>query len=195
MQILKRVFQIIIAVIILIIVSPIFIWALLMIFLTTGNSPIYRGKRVGEKGKIFYMYKLRTLRPGAEGEIKARLLRQGDPYITPVGGILRKLKIDEIPQIINVIKGDMNFIGPRPIRPIFYDYYLESIPHFFEKFKIKPGLTGLAQVMGNYQTPVIDKLRYEIFYNSQKNVFLDLKIVLLTIKLLFTNFTTRGKIL
>ena len=192
MRIIKRILQIIAAIIILIIVSPIFLLAMLLIVITSWHSPIYKGKRVGADGKIFFMYKLRTLRIGAETEIKARLLKEGDPYITPVGGVLRKLKIDELPQLLNVIKGEMNFIGPRPIRPIFYDYFLESLPHFRDKFTIKPGLTGLAQVMGDYQTPVIEKLRYEIFYNTHKNIFLDMKIILLTIKLLTGNLFARG---
>jgi|AntAceMinimDraft_17_1070374.scaffolds.fasta_scaffold00603_12 lipopolysaccharide/colanic/teichoic acid biosynthesis glycosyltransferase len=193
MRIIKRILQIVVAIIVLIVVSPVFLVSILLIVITTRNNPIYRGKRVGIGGKIFFMYKLMTLRPGAEGSIKARLLREGDPYITPVGGILRKLKIDELPQLLNVIKGDMNFIGPRPIRPIFYDYFLESLPHFGDKFTIKPGLTGLAQVMGDYQTPVIDKLCYEIFYNTHKNIFLDLKIIVLTIKLLIENIFARAK--
>jgi len=193
MPVLKRILQIIAAIIVLIIISPLFLISILLIVITSRYSPIYKGKRVGEDGKIFYMYKLRTLLPGAEGEIKARLLKEGDPYITPVGAVLRRLKIDELPQLLNVIKGDMNFIGPRPIRPIFYDYFLESLPHFGDKFTIKPGLTGLAQVMGDYQTPVIDKLRYEIFYNTHKNIFLDLKIIVLTIKLLIENIFARGK--
>jgi len=129
MPVLKRILQIIAAIIVLIIISPLFLISILLIVITSRYSPIYKGKRVGEDGKIFYMYKLRTLLPGAEGEIKARLLKEGDPYITPVGAVLRRLKIDELPQLLNVIKGDMNFIGPRPIRPIFYDYFLES-PRF-----------------------------------------------------------------
>ena len=193
MRVIKRILQIIVAIIIIVIISPIFLLAMLLIVLTSRHSPIYKGKRVGENGKIFFMYKLRTLRVGAESEIKARLLKEGDPYITPIGGVLRKLKIDELPQLLNVIKGEMNFIGPRPIRPIFYDYFLESLPHFRDKFTIKPGLTGLAQVMGDYQTPVIEKLRYEIFYNTHKNIFLDMKIILLTIKLLTENLFARGK--
>jgi len=193
MRIIKRILQILVAIILLIIVSPLFLVSILLIVVTTGHNPIYRGKRVGKDGLNFFMYKLMTLRPGAEGSIKARLLKEGDPYITPIGGVLRKLKIDELPQLWNVIKGDMNFIGPRPIRPIFYDYFLESLPHFRDKFTIKPGLTGLAQVMGDYQTPVIDKLRYEIFYNTHKNIFLDLKIIVLTIKLLIENIFARGK--
>ena len=195
MRIIKRILQIVAAIIVLIVVSPLFLVSILLIVITTRNNPIYRGKRVGKDGINFFMYKLMTLRPGAEGAIKARLLKEGDPYITPIGGVLRKLKIDELPQLWNVIKGDMNFIGPRPIRPIFYDYFLESLPHFGDKFTIKPGLTGLAQVMGDYQTPVIDKLRYEIFYNTHKNIFLDLKIIVLTIKLLIENIFARGKIL
>lgn len=192
MRIIKRIIQITIAVIILIVVSPLFLLAMILIVLTSRHSPIYKGKRVGADGQIFYMYKLRTLRIGAESEIKARLLKEGDPYITPIGGVLRRLKIDELPQLLNVILGDMNFIGPRPIRPIFYDYFLESLPHFGDKFAVKPGLTGLAQVMGDYQTPVIEKLRYEIFYNTHKNIFLDMKIILLTIKLLTGNLMDRG---
>ena len=195
MRIIKRILQIVVAIIVLIVVSPVFLVSILLIVITTRNNPIYRGKRVGKDGINFFMNKLMTLRPGAEGAIKARLLKEGDPYITPIGGVLRKLKIDELPQLWNVIKGDMNFIGPRPIRPIFYDYFLESLPHFRDKFTIKPGLTGLAQVMGDYQTPVIDKLRYEIFYNTHKNIFLDLKIIVLTIKLLIENIFARGKIL
>jgi lipopolysaccharide/colanic/teichoic acid biosynthesis glycosyltransferase len=195
MRIIKRILQIIVAIILLIIVSPLFLISMLLIFITTGHGPIYKGARVGIDGKSFFMYKLRTLRLGAESEIKARLLQPGGPYVTPVGGVLRKFKIDELPQLLNVIKGDMNFIGPRPIRPIFYDYFLESIPHFEDKFMIKPGLTGLAQVMGDYHTPVIEKLHYEIFYNTHKNILLDLKIVLLTLKLIIGNLFSREKIL
>ena len=195
MPVIKRILQIVAAIILLIIVSPIFLLAMLLIVLTARYSPIYQGKRVGRDGRIFNMYKLRTLQPGAEGKIRARLLRENSPYITPLGGFFRKLKIDELPQLFNIIKGDMNFIGPRPIRPIFYDYFLESLPHFADKFKEKPGLTGLAQVMGDYQTPVIEKLRYEIFYNNHKNIFLDLKIILLTLKLLTGNLFARdGKL-
>ncbi len=187
MPLLKRIIQLIAALLSLVILSPILILAMFLIFLTTGKWVIYRGPRVGKDGRIFQMYKLRTLKIGSEGKIRARLLSDSDPYIIPVGGFLRRLKIDEIPQLINIIKGDMNFIGPRPIRPIFYDYFIESIPHYQEKFEVKPGLTGLAQVMGDYQTPVIEKLKYEIFYNAHKNIRLDIKIIILTFKLLFMN--------
>ncbi len=193
MNLLKRTAQILAAVLLLLITSPVFIISIVLLVITTRQGPFYRGERVGKDGKIFFMYKFRSLQPGSEDKIKARLLSPSDPFITPVGGVLRRLKIDELPQLINVIKGDMNFIGPRPIRPIFYDYFLETLPNFQEKFRIKPGLTGLAQVLGDYQTPVISKLRYEIFYNSRKNVFLDLKIVLLTLGLLFRNLFARGK--
>ncbi len=193
MHLAQRTFQILTAVFLLLLTSPVFIISLLLLVVTTRKGPFYKGERVGKDGKIFYMYKFRSLQPGSEDKIKARLLKPSDPFITPVGGVLRRLKIDELPQLFNVIKGEMNFIGPRPIRPIFYDYFLETLPHFQEKFNIKPGLTGLAQVLGNYQTPVISKLRYEIFYNSRKNFFLDLKIVLLTLRLLVSNLFARGK--
>lgn len=193
MNLAKRTFQILAAVILILLTSPIFIISIILMVLTTRKGPFYRGERVGKNGKIFYMYKFRTLEPGSENKIKARLLDPSDPFITPVGGVLRRLKIDELPQLINIIQGDMNFIGPRPIRPIFYNYFSETLPNFQEKFRIKPGLTGLAQVLGNYQTPVIAKLRYEIFYNSHKNVFLDLKIVILTLRLLVSNLFVRGK--
>ena len=187
MGVLKRIIQILSAVAALLLLFPLLVTAMFLIFFTTGKWVLYRGKRVGKDGRIFNMYKLRTLKIGSEGKIRARLLSEDDPYIIPVGGVLRRLKIDEIPQLFNVIKGEMNFIGPRPIRPIFYDYFLETIPRYQEKFKVKPGLTGLAQVMGDYQTPVIEKLKYEIFYNSHKNIRLDVKIIFLTLKLLFKN--------
>ncbi len=195
MAIVKRIIQVGEACLLLILTSPIFLVGLAVTYLFTSRHPIYQGMRVGKDGKQFRMYKIRSLKDGAETHIANRLLRPNDPYLTRVGRIIRRLKIDELPQLFNIIKGEMNFIGPRPIRPIFYEHFLDAIPGYEKKFKSKPGLTGLAQVMGDYETPAMEKLRYEVYYNSRKGIRLDTLIIFKTLIMIFVNIFNRKDIL
>ena len=129
---------------------------------------------------------------GAEGNIGARLLEEHDHYYTPIGRFLKRTKLDEWPQLWNVMKGDMRFIGPRPVRPIFLDQFTAEIPHYGERFRVKPGITGLAQLRGGYYTRPQDKLRYELLYIRYHSVLFDLKILLLTLVKLFHRWLSLG---
>jgi lipopolysaccharide/colanic/teichoic acid biosynthesis glycosyltransferase len=164
----------------------------LAVKLTSPGPVLYRGLRVGKGGRIFTIYKFRTLDEGAESHIGARLLDEQDHYYTTIGRFLKRTKLDEWPQLWNVFKGDMRFIGPRPVRPIFLDQFTAEIPHYCERFRVKPGITGLAQLRGGYYTRPQDKLRYELLYIRQHSVPLDLKIMLLTLVKLFHRWLSLG---
>jgi lipopolysaccharide/colanic/teichoic acid biosynthesis glycosyltransferase len=164
----------------------------LAVKLTSSGPILYRGARVGKDGRIFTIYKFRTLDDGAEGSIGARLLDERDHYYTPIGRLLKRTKLDEWPQLWNVLKGDMRFIGPRPVRPIFLDKFCTEIPHYRERFRVKPGITGLAQLRGGYYTRPQDKLRYELLYIRHYSVVFDLKILLLTLVKLFHRWLSLG---
>lgn len=165
----------------LILLFPIIICISLLIKLTSPGPILYKGERVGKDEKLFTIYKFRTLRLGAEEEIGDTLLTDNDNYFTKIGRFLRRTKLDEIPQLINVIKGNMNFVGPRPIRPIFLKEAKETIQGYDVRFRLKPGLTGLAQLRGDYYTTPRNKLRYETIYLQNHSILLDLKIIFLTL--------------
>ena len=164
----------------------------LAVKLTSPGPVLYRGLRVGRNEKIFTIYKFRTLDEGAERDIGARLLKEHDHYYTPIGRLLKRTKLDEWPQLWNVMKGDMRFIGPRPVRPIFLDQFTAEIPRYGERFRVKPGITGLAQLRGGYYTRPQDKLRYELLYIRHYSALFDLKILLLTLVKLFHRWLSLG---
>jgi lipopolysaccharide/colanic/teichoic acid biosynthesis glycosyltransferase len=164
----------------------------LVVKLTSPGPVLYRGLRVGRDEKIFTIYKFRTLDVGAERDIGARLLKEQDHYYTPIGRFLKRTKLDEWPQLWNVIKGDMRFIGPRPVPPIFLDQFTTEIPRYAERFQVKPGITGLAQLRGGYYTRPQDKLRYELLYIRHYSALFDLKILLLTLVKLFHRWLSLG---
>ena len=122
----------------------------------------------------------------------ARLAMKGDSRVTPVGKVLRNIHFDELPQLINIIKGDMSLVGPRPERPEIAAEYTKEIPEFPYRLKVKAGLTGYAQVYGKYNTTPYDKLKLDLFYIENYSVWLDLKLMLLTLKILFTPDSTEG---
>ena len=128
----------------------------------------------------------------AEKDGVARLASKGDPRITPFGRFIRKVRIDELPQLFNIIKGDMSFIGPRPERPEIIEQYLESMPEFAFRTKVKAGLAGYAQVYGKYNTTPYDKLKLDLTYIENYSVWLDIKLMLLTLKVLITPDSTEG---
>jgi len=184
--ILKRVIDILLAAFLGILFLPVMLIALILTKLTSGGPIFYKQVRVGEKGKPFNLYKFRTMVVEAEKESGPILATENDSRITFVGKFLRKNRIDELPQLWNILKGDMSFVGPRPERPYFVEKYKKSIPGYEERFKIKPGATGLAQVSGSYITTPENKLKYDLIYIYHQSIFLDLKILLQTVKVVLT---------
>ena len=131
------------------------------------------------------IYKLRSMRLDAEAN-GAQMAEEDDPRITKIGRFIRKTRIDELRQVINVFKGDMSIIGPRPERPIFVVQFNEEIPGFIERLRVKPGITGWAQVNGGYDISTKEKLDLDMYYINHQSIFLDMKILFKTIKIIFT---------
>ena len=140
----------------------------------------------------FKILKFRSMRQDAEKDGVARLAKQNDDRITPIGRIIRKIRFDELPQLLNILKGDMSFIGPRPERPEIIKQYLEEMPEFIFRTKVKAGLAGYAQVYGKYNTTPYDKLKLDLFYIENYSLWMDLKLMLLTLKILFNPESTEG---
>ncbi|MGE5482425.1 MAG: sugar transferase [Bacteroidota bacterium] len=153
----------------------------LAIKLTSPGPVFYRQERVGRDGKRFFIYKFRTMVDGAEKLTGPVLATEDDPRITPVGRILRATRLDEIPQVINILKGEMSFVGPRPERPEFVEQFLQQTPDYAYRLKVKPGVTGLAQVRGRYDTSVTNKLRYDLHYIRNYSLLQDLRILFQTV--------------
>lgn len=169
----------------LVISLPIMILAAIAIKLTSPGPIFYSQERVGKDGKLFSILKLRTMIPNAEAHTGPTLSTgTRDTRVTRVGRLLRATRLDEIPQFINVLRGDMSMVGPRPERPCFVADYQVRIPSYRERLRVLPGITGLAQIHGFYQTPVYTKLRYDLMYIYNQSIFQDIKILLLTIKAL-----------
>lgn len=150
------------------------------------KGPItYKQERLGKCGRRFYIYKLRSMRTDAE-KFGAQWAEKDDPRITKVGKFIRKTRIDEIPQLFNILKGDMGLIGPRPERPNFTVQFNEEIPGFINRLAIKPGLTGWAQVNGGYEITPEEKLKEDIYYIKNRSILLDFKILFKTVKVVLT---------
>jgi len=183
------------AVIGLILLSPITLLIAIAIKATSTGPILYAGKRVGRGGRIFTLYKFRTLEIGAEQKIGARLLEHSDGLYTRVGRMLKRAKLDEIPQLWNVIRGEMNLVGPRPVRPIFLETFCREIPGYLQRFAVNPGMTGLAQVRGGYFTHPRDKLRYDRIYIRNQGWWLDGRLVTLTFIKVLNRWLTLGVLL
>ncbi|RBT41349.1 sugar transferase [Enterococcus gallinarum] len=181
----KQIFDILFSIVIGITVFPIVFVFCILILIESPGSPIYQQKRVGLKGKEFTLYKLRSMRNNAEIN-GAQWADKNDKRITGIGKFIRKTRIDELPQLINVFKGEMSFIGPRPERKIFIDEFLKTIPDFNDRLLVKPGLTGWAQVNGGYEITPQEKLELDMYYIENRSFLLDLKIIFKTIKIIFT---------
>jgi sugar transferase (PEP-CTERM system associated) len=181
----KRLSSVVISLAALTILLPLLPLIALAIKLTSPGPVIYRQKRVGYRGKIFNCYKFRTMRADAEAKTGAVWAGTHDPRITPVGRFLRKVRLDEVPQLWNVLKGDMNFVGPRPERPEFVTQLSDVVPYYQLRHMVRPGLTGWAQVRYSYGASMEDakeKLRYDLYYMKHMSLGLDLLIVFETLK-------------
>ncbi|MBN1507156.1 MAG: sugar transferase [Sedimentisphaerales bacterium] len=173
-----RVFDMVVAGIILMVTWPIMLVAALLIKLTSCGPVIYRQRRVGRNGVVFTLYKLRTMIDGAENDTGPVWASAKDRRVTPIGRILRRTRIDELPQLLNVLKGDMSLVGPRPERPCFVDRYeaLQGV-----RLTVRPGITGLAQIRASYDLKPEHKRRYDILYIQHRSILLDAYILLQTV--------------
>lgn len=181
-RIIKRTLDIVMSLAGIIVLSPIMLITAAAIKLDSEGKAIYSQERVTADKKIFNIYKFRTMVENAEKMTGPKLASENDDRITKVGRILRKYRIDELPQLFNIIKGDMSLVGPRPERPVFVERFCEEFPEYDKRFIVKAGLTGYAQTYGKYDTGVRDKLLYDLLYIREYSILLDLKIIFLTIK-------------
>ena len=180
----KRFFDLLVSGTLLLLALPALLVAAVCIFLESGWPLFYRQERVGQGGRVFTIYKLRSMKNGAESDGTPRWAAPNDDRTTRVGRIIRQLRIDELPQIINVFKGEMSFVGPRPERPFFVDQLVKQIPYYALRHSIKPGITGWAQVRYPYGASLddtVEKLQHDLYYVKNHTLFLDLMILIATV--------------
>lgn len=182
---LKRIGDILGSIIAIILTFPFILVFCLFIVIDTPGSPIFIQERLGLHGKRFKIIKLRSMRVNAE-EQGVQWAAKNDHRITRIGLFLRKTRFDELPQLINILKGDMSFVGPRPERPCFYSEFEKYIPHFRYRLQVKPGLTGWAQIMGGYELLPEQKLNLDIEYIKKSYIWFDLYIIIKTFKVVLT---------
>ena len=181
----KRVVDILAASVGMILAAPLMLGVAAVIKLASRGPVVYRQRRVGEHGKVFTLCKFRSMRTDAEAKTGAVWAREEDDRIIPCGKFMRRTRLDELPQLWNVLRGNMSFVGPRPERPEFVGDLTRVIPFYGQRHVVKPGLTGWAQVRYSYGSSVDDameKLQYDLFYIKNLTIALDLFIIFLTIK-------------
>lgn len=188
----KRLIDIVCSLLLIAITSPIMIVTAFIIRLYDNGPVLYKQVRCTRDQEQFYIMKFRSMRVDAEKDGVARLAAKNDSRITPVGKFIRAVRIDELPQLFNILKGEMSFIGPRPERPEIIAQYVEEMPEFVYRMKVKAGLAGYAQVYGKYNTTPYDKLKLDLAYIENYTVWLDIKLMLLTLKILFRAESTEG---
>jgi exopolysaccharide biosynthesis polyprenyl glycosylphosphotransferase len=188
----KRMVDIVCALILVVLSSPVMLITAIIIKLYDGGPVLYKQIRCTENQRQFKIMKFRSMRVDAEKDGVARLATKNDSRITPIGKFIRAVRIDELPQLFNILRGDMSFIGPRPERPEIIEQYMETMPEFAFRMKVKAGLAGYAQVYGKYNTTPYDKLKLDLAYIENYSVWLDFKLMLLTLKILFTPDATEG---
>ena len=189
----KRLADILISGLALIILSPLMLITAAAIKLTDKGPVFYRQVRLTKDGKKFNILKFRSMRVDAEKDGVARLSTgANDDRITPVGKIIRACRLDELPQLINVLKGEMSIVGPRPERPEIADQYEKEMPEFRLRLQVKAGITGYAQVYGKYNTTPYDKLQMDLMYIAHPSISQDLAIMFATVKILFMPESTEG---
>lgn len=189
---LKRLLDLSVALCGLVCALPLILLTALSVKISDRGPILYSQVRTGRNGKVFRVYKFRTMRVDAEKYSGPMLAQENDPRITPLGRFLRAVRLDELPQIWNVLIGDMSIVGPRPERPFFVEQFAKEMPEYTYRHNVKPGITGLAQVYGKYNTTPFDKLVYDLVYIQRCNILTDLKIIIQTVKVLFTKSATEG---
>ncbi len=179
----KRAFDLVVSTTLLVATLPLMLFTAIAIFVEDRGPIFFRQVRVGQNGKLFHVIKFRSMGVDAEKDGKARWAQKNDVRATRVGNFIRKVRIDELPQIFNVLRGDMSFVGPRPERPEFVKQLSVAIPYFAERHRVKPGITGWAQIRYPYgasENDAMEKLQYDLYYAKNHNLFLDLTILLQT---------------
>ena len=185
----KRLLDIVLSFIALILLSPVFLVLFVLVRVKLGTPVIFHQERPGYHEKIFRLCKFRTMtdKRSDDGE-----LLPDEDRMTSFGSKLRSTSLDELPELFNILKGDMSIVGPRPERPFFVEQFKKEIPEYIYRHNVKPGITGLAQVYGKYNTTPNDKLIYDLMYIQSCNFLTDIYIMMLTIKILVTKSSTEG---
>lgn len=191
-KLVKRFMDIIISLVMLIITSPFMLITAVAIKLYDGGPVFFRQKRCTINGREFYIHKFRSMIVNAEKNGEVIPATEDDDRITPVGKVIRKTRLDELPQFIDILKGDMSVVGPRPERVEHVEMYTREIPEFSYRLKVKGGLTGYAQIYGKYNTTAYDKLKLDLMYIQNYSFLLDLKLIIMTVKIIFVKESTEG---
>lgn len=191
-KLVKRFMDIVISLVMLVITSPFMLVTAVAIKLYDGGPVFFRQKRCTINGREFYIHKFRSMIVNAEKEGEVIPATDDDERITPVGKVIRKTRLDELPQFIDILKGDMSVVGPRPERVEHVEMYTREIPEFSYRLKVKGGLTGYAQIYGKYNTTAYDKLKLDLMYIQNYSLLLDLKLIIMTVKIIFVKESTEG---
>ena len=188
----KRIMDIVLCSVAMIVAAPIMAVVAVAIKLEDGGPVFFKQKRMTRNGREFDILKFRSMIVDAEKYAGAVLATDNDPRITKVGKFIRATRLDEIPQILNILKGDMSIVGPRPERKVLADEYCKDIPEFPYRLKVRGGLTGYAQIYGKYNTSAYDKLRLDLMYIENYSLLLDIKLIILTLRIIFSKESTEG---
>ncbi|MBQ6719135.1 MAG: exopolysaccharide biosynthesis polyprenyl glycosylphosphotransferase [Oscillospiraceae bacterium] len=191
-RIAKRTMDIVLCAIAMVFAAPVMLVVAAAIKLEDGGPVFYKQKRLTRNGVEFEILKFRSMIVDAEKYAGAVLAAGNDPRITKVGKIIRATRLDELPQILNILKGDMSIVGPRPERKCFAEAYYEDMPEFAYRLKVRGGLTGYAQIYGKYNTSAYDKLRLDMMYIENYSLLLDIKLIILTLRIIFSKDSTEG---
>lgn len=191
-QFIKRIFDIFISIVLITITLPLMVVSAILVKVSSPGPVLYKQERLTINDRPFKVYKFRTMVNNAEKHTGPVLATDRDPRITKIGNFLRATRLDELPQLLNVLKGDMSIVGPRPERDYFINQFIKNNPHFIYRTNVKAGITGLAQVYGKYSTSPEDKLRYDLLYITNYSFKLDLILILKTIKTMFTKASSKG---
>ncbi len=188
----KRMIDVVVSFILIILSSPFMLLTAIAIKIYDRGPILFKQERLTLNNKVFNIYKFRSMIVGAEKDGIARLASIDDDRITPIGKIIRTLRLDELPQLFNILKGEMSVVGPRPERPELVKKYIEDMPEFKFRTKVKAGLTGYAQIMGRYNTTPYDKLKLDMMYIENYSLLMDFKLMIMTLKILFVPESTEG---
>ncbi|MGG5316770.1 sugar transferase [Enterococcus sp. AZ072] len=190
----KRIFDIVVSLVLLVVASPFILLTAILVKMTSPGPIIYKQIRITKDQKEFPIYKFRSMSVTAEAKSGPVLAKSNDARVTPVGKFIRAVRFDELPQLVNVLKGDMSIIGPRPERPYFVDQFNEDNSYYYLRHNVRAGITGYAQVYGKYVSDYNSKLKFDLLYIKKYSLMLDMKILLQTIKILFDKVSSEGVI-
>ena len=182
----KRALDVVLSLVMIVVLSPVMLVFALLILASMGAPVLLRQERLGRDMRPFTLVKFRSMVKDAEKLCGPVLACDDDPRITPLGGFMRKYRIDELPQLWNILRGEMSFVGPRPEREFFVERFLQEIPGYRERYRMKPGVTGLAQISGSYATTAQRKLKYDLIYLYHQNLLMDVQILFDTVRVVLT---------